>query len=205
VSGGHRLEELKAASGQRLHLVDMDISDTLSVQNAACFISETADHLDLLINNAAILGDIQATILDELDFEEILKVYNVNALGTLRVTNALAGLLLKGDTRLVVDISSEAGSIGSCSRVGWFGYCMSKAAINMQAAIIHNSLKELGGQVMLVHPGWMKTYMRGVLDAEATLQPGESAEKIMNLIADREKYRGDKPVYIDVDGNRLDW
>lgn len=73
------------------------------------------------------------------------KVFNTNTLGTLRVTNSLIPLIVKSSDKLIVNISSEAGSISTCQRSSWYAYCMSKAALNMQSAIIHNSLKELGG------------------------------------------------------------
>ena len=63
---------------------------------------------------------------------ELLQVINVNAVGTLRVTNALSKLVMMSDLKMIVNISSEAGSIQDCFRQGWFGYGMSKAANNMQ-------------------------------------------------------------------------
>lgn len=55
-------------------------------------------------------------------------VFNVTALGALRMSNTLAAIILKSDTKLIVNISSEAGSISTSCRKSWFGYCMSKAA-----------------------------------------------------------------------------
>ncbi len=132
----------------------------------------------MLIHNAAILGSITDHIRGPLNIAEMAEVFNVNTLGSLRVTQAMLPLLLQGQTKLIVDISSEAGSIKQCSRDGWFAYCVSKAALNMQARLIHNRLKQEGGQVILVHPGWVQSYMRGKLDASADLTPGASAQHI---------------------------
>ena len=103
---------------------------------------------------------------DDLDFDEISRVINVNAIGTLRVTNALSSLVLNSTEKTIVNISSEAGSIADCWRTGWFGYCMSKTANNMQSALVHNNIQKLGGKVFAIHPGHVATYMRGHLEKE---------------------------------------
>lgn len=67
---------------------------------------------------------------------EMLRVFNVNCLGATRVTNALIRLIMNSEKKLIMNISSEAGSISTCYRKGWFAYCGSKAALNMHSAIV---------------------------------------------------------------------
>lgn len=157
-------------------------------------------HLDMLIHNAAILGSITDPIHGPMNIAGMAEVSNVNTLGSLHVTQALLSLFLQGQTKLIVDNSSEAGSIEQCSRDGWFAYCMSKAALNMQARLIHNGLKQEGGQVLLVHPGWVQSYMRGELDASADLTPDASAQHIAALIDQHEQFKGEQPAYADYRG-----
>ncbi|WP_308531499.1 SDR family NAD(P)-dependent oxidoreductase [uncultured Paenibacillus sp.] len=140
-SADHGLPELVLAYGEQLILVDLDVGSDASVQAAAAKVREHTDSLDLLINNAAVLGDIETTVLGALNFEEMLQVFNVNALGSLRVTNALIGLILNSKARTIANISSEAGSIGQCYRDSWFAYTMSKAAVNMHSNVVHNGVK----------------------------------------------------------------
>ncbi|WP_146259761.1 hypothetical protein [Paenibacillus silvae] len=65
---------------------------------------------------------------------------------------------LQGQTKLIVDISSEAGGIEQCSRDGWFAYCMSKADLNMHARLIHNGLwTEARGQTSVAGASWLGT------------------------------------------------
>jgi NAD(P)-dependent dehydrogenase (short-subunit alcohol dehydrogenase family) len=199
------LEGMKDEYRNHLHIVDLDISEDRSVENVRKYIFNNTTKLDILINNGAILGDIEATIFHRLDFEEMQRVFNTTALGALRVSNVLVPILMKSSTRLIVNISSEAGSIGSCNRKSWFAYCMSKAALNISSVIIHNQLKEQGGQVLVIHPGWVKTYMQGKLDEEAILTPEASAEHIMKLILDHDKYKDEKPAFIDYLGNTIEW
>ncbi len=201
------LDRLKEKHGDDLYLVDLDISDTASVKRAAESIKIETDSLDLLINNAAIVGpeENNLAIFEDVDIDKILRVYNVNTLGALRVTHALIDLVLNSRDKLIVNISSEAGSIARCWRTGEYGYCMSKAALNMQSAILHNSIREKGGQVLVVHPGWMQTYMQGVRNDKADFPPEKSASDIYKLIQRKDEFKGDKPVFIDHLGNLWPW
>lgn len=200
------LAELKERYPDRLHVIPLDIGSDESVRAAAALAAENADSINLLINNAGILGDIERTVLDrELDFAEMLDVYNVNALGPLRVVHALAASVLRSREKLIVNITSEAGSIGANWRSNWYGYCMSKTALNMQSALLHNQLKEHGGQVLLIHPGWVQTHMQGKLDAEATYTPEQASVHILNVIEDRERYRGEQPAFVDLLGTPYPW
>lgn len=199
------LEELDASCPDRLIIVDLDVSSDESVKAAAVLIRSRADKLEVLVNNSAIAGDIKNTIFDPLDFDEMLRVINVNGLGATRVTNALISLIATGEKKLVMNISSEAGSIGACYRKSWFAYCTSKAALNMQSAIVHNSLKEIGGQVLLIHPGWMKSWLSGTYHDEAPLTPDIPAKKLIEMIRDPQQYKGEQPTFIDYEGNRWEF
>ncbi len=163
--------------------------------------------IDLIINNAAVLGDIEKKLGDGLDFEDALWVYNVNVLGPLRLTEAVWPLLLKSSSPTVVNISSEAGSIANCGRDDWYAYNSSKAALNMAGRVMHNHLKRLGGRVLQIHPGWVKTWIRGYFDNSATLTAEESAQGIWERI---DAYRSEKnipdaPPFLDWEGKSWPW
>ncbi|CAM3477149.1 SDR family oxidoreductase [Marinicrinis lubricantis] len=200
-----RLMELQHLRGEQLHAVLMDVSSTESVHQAKKQVEEHTDRLDLVINNAAILGDTERTILDGLDLEDVQQVFNVNTLGPLRTAEAFMPLLLNSEQKLMVNISSEAGRIGVNGRNSWFAYTMSKSALNMQSVLIHNQIKQEGGQVLILHPGWVKTYMRGVLDEAADLTPEQSAEGILQQIERHKEWMGDHPAFIDYAGNKMTW
>lgn len=202
------LEKLTREYPGQLMIVRMDISDDKSVKEAVHMIRQSTETIDLLINNAGILGDIETTILEPLDFDEILKVINVNTLGPLRVTNALVDLLLKGEDKCIVNISSEAGSIQNNNRESWFGYGLSKAALNMEGAIIQQKLHKEGIKVMQIHPGFLKTYMHGEKNDSATYEPDEAAIKIVEVIEQQKNLvwkEKTQPLYIDLNGERLPW
>lgn len=204
---GVALKRLEETSEGKLKVISLDISDGDSVSKALESVAAVTDRLDILINNGAILGDIEATIEDELDFEEIDKVFRVNALGALRMSNGLIGSILKSESKLIVNISSEASSIGSCWRNAWYAYCMSKAALNMQSQLIHNQIAPQGGKVMVLHPGHVQTYMQGKLDTSGNLTPDESAGHILQLVDGRldPGYTSEGLALIDYEGKTLPW
>lgn len=200
-------ERIPVELQKRLVPIDLDVSDDESVRKAGQRISEHTDRLDLLINNAGIGGNQDASILGEIDYELIHRMYNVNAVGPLRMVQSLIHLLLKGESKLVVNVSSEAGQINQTWREGWYGYCMSKAALNVQSNIIHNQLRKLGGKVLVIHPGWMKTYMSGKRNEGAAITSEESAFHIMNTIERYLTEEADRvhPAFLDYTGNEMNW
>jgi NAD(P)-dependent dehydrogenase (short-subunit alcohol dehydrogenase family) len=189
----------------RLHAFVLDVGNNESVKEAVSYINSKTDKLDLLINNAAILGDTKKTVEDEIDFDEIQRVYNISALGAIRMSNALIGPIMNGG-KLIVNISSEAGSIGDSHREAWFGYCMAKAALNMGSTIIHNKIRKDGGRVILIHPGWVKSYMNGSWNDEGTYTPEEASANILKQIEQRKSEIRELPLFIEADsGKELPW
>jgi NAD(P)-dependent dehydrogenase (short-subunit alcohol dehydrogenase family) len=192
---------LKAQFPERLLVLSLDVSDTALVEAAARELQSSTDVLDVIINNAAVQLKSSRAALERIDFDGAMETYNVNALGSLRVTQAFLPFLLKGDMKVLVNISSEAGSIGQCQRVSEFDYCMSKAALNMQSVIAQNYLKQQGVKVLAIHPGWVRTDMGG---PGAQVEADIAAEGILRLI---ETYQGhlEAPTFIDYTGQVLDW
>jgi NAD(P)-dependent dehydrogenase (short-subunit alcohol dehydrogenase family) len=196
------LEQLAEQLPEKLVNVPVDVTDVGAVRRAAEVISEQAGALDILINNAGIHLEDPGTPLERLDLTDhhLQRTMEVNTFGPLRVTQQLLPLLQNGRRRLIINISSEAGSIADCQRQREYAYCMSKAALNMQCKILQNHLGPQGFKVLAVHPGWMQTDMGGV---EADIHPDVAAEGIFAL-ATRD-WSPDDPVYLDYRGNRMRW
>ena len=110
----------------------------------------------LLINCAGVLT---REILSDLHVDQIRRQFEVNALGPLRVTEALQGNLNSGAK--VVVISSRMGSIGDNSSGSRYGYRMSKAAANMAFVSLAHDLSASGIAVGILHPGFVRTDMTG--------------------------------------------
>ena len=188
------LDELSQRYPGKLEPLRMDVLHDSSVQQAADTVATNHGHLDILINNAALCLDVDDSIQDA-DFDVIRQQMDVNVYGPLRVTRAFLPLLEKSDRGILVNISSEAGSVGACWRDTGFGYCMSKAALNMQSRILEKYLEPKGVKVLAVHPGWMQSDMGG---PDADIPPAEAAEGILRLVAS-DTYR-DLPMYVIYNG-----
>jgi len=112
--------------------------------------------IDLLINNAGVLS---SETLRDLDVDRIRRQFEVNALGPLRVTAALLDAL--APRAKVVMITSRMGSIADNSSGGYYGYRMSKAALNAAAVSLARDLQARGLTVLILHPGMVATEMTG--------------------------------------------
>lgn len=132
----------------------IDVSSTQSVQSLQN--QAGLEGLDWLINNAGILS---ADSLDSLDFEAMERQFRVNALGPLRVTVALLPKL--GNGSKVGIITSRMGSVKDNTSGGYYGYRMSKAAVNMAGMSLARDLQQRGIAVGLLHPGMVATDMTG--------------------------------------------
>jgi NAD(P)-dependent dehydrogenase (short-subunit alcohol dehydrogenase family) len=184
----------------RVTLLGLDVLDAASVARAAEFVSERARGLDVLINNAAVNPRPECDAeLGELDFDAIRLAYDVNAVGPLRVIQAFLPLLERGARKLIVNVSSEAGSLQHSWRDRSYGYCMSKAALNMQTTILDRALKAKGMNAIAIHPGWMRTEMGG---PNAALDPTESADGMYRIIAGADS---GTPRFVQHDGQRFPW
>lgn len=170
------LAALAAAHPDRLTPIPLDVADAGSVGAAAQRVAAHTDRLDILVNNAGINpGAFQQTIREGVDFALMQTVYAVNSIGPLRMTEAFLPLMGGDGMKRLCYVSSEAGSIGRSHRNGWYGYCMSKAALNMGVSILFNDLRPDGFTFRLYHPGWIRSYMRGVKSAVGDMEPEEAA------------------------------
>lgn len=130
--------------------------------------------IDLLINNAGILLDEQ---LGRLNFDTIEQQFAVNALGPLRVTEALASNLVDGGKLAL--ITSRMGSITDNTSGGRYGYRMSKAALNIAGVSLAHDLSPRGIAVAILHPGLVSTEMIG---GYGDITPDEAAERLATRI-----------------------
>lgn len=175
--------ELEALGAQNpmLHIAFCDISNEESVRQAAGPLLARQQKLDIVYNVAGIFKEEGRVGLAKTDLDLCTLQIDINALGALRVCKTVDSLL--GEGTLVMNVTSEAGSVGASRRDGEYGYCMSKAAENMFAKILSNELWPRGGRVMCVHPGWMRTQMggAGAKNSHRGVEPEQSAEDIIGL------------------------
>ncbi|MDH3901789.1 MAG: SDR family oxidoreductase [Xanthomonadales bacterium] len=132
----------------------IDVSDTESINSLA--VTMGGEKLDWLINNAGILS---VETLDSLNIKAMEQQFRVNSLGPLQVTAALLKNLPGGSK--VGIVTSRMGSIDDNNSGGYYGYRMSKAAVNMAGKSLSRDLEGRGVAVALLHPGMVSTDMTG--------------------------------------------
>jgi NAD(P)-dependent dehydrogenase (short-subunit alcohol dehydrogenase family) len=170
------LATLAAQNLECLVLVPLDVSDDDSVHAAAQAVMKVVSRVDLLINNAGVTSPTQdRTIREPQDYSEMRRIYDVNSLGPLRIVTAFLPLTDKSTLRRLCFVSSEAGSINHCTRKSWYGYCMSKAALNMAIGYLFSLLRPEGYTFRVYHPGWLRSYMGGEKNTKADMEPEEAA------------------------------
>lgn len=174
------LKELQDCYPSALFLVALDVGSDESVLSAKKAVLKETDTLDAIISCAGILGEREVEGAPVSDHNLMLQVINVNALGAVRLAEAFYPLLQKSCVKKLFFVSSEAGSIGECHRRDWFGYCMSKSALNMYGKLLDNRLRPEGFDIRLYHPGWVRSYMNGYLDTAADLDIDTAAEYAWN-------------------------
>ena len=196
------LRRLQDSQGQSLTIVPMDVTDPASIRAGVTSVAAVVTSVDILINNAGVHLEDKHTLLEELDFgdQHLETTMAVNAFGPLRVTQRFLPLLDKGAGKTIINISSEAGSIGDAWRKGEYAYCMSKAALNMQTKLLCNYLAPKGYRVLAIHPGWMRTDMGG---PEADIAAQEAAAGVLELATGEEA--SDRGIYLDYRGKSLQW
>jgi len=159
-------DELMALNLRVIEGVDVSSDESIrGLQNESGL-----EGLDWLINNAGILS---VENLDSLDFAAMERQFRVNALGPLRVTAALLSKL--GAGAKIGIITSRMGSVEDNTSGGYYGYRMSKAAVNMAGMSLARDLQQSGVAVALLHPGMVATEMTG----GQGISPGQSVSGLI--------------------------
>ena len=182
--------------GGALRVHACDVSDDASV---AAFASALGDvPVDVLINNAGVMGKMQA--LADLDMADILRTIDTNTLGVLRVTGKLLPHLKRGAGKKIVSISSGMGSISDNTSGGAYGYRLSKAALNMANRSMSVDLRRDGLIAVVMNPGWVQTDMGG---SRAPTKVDDSVRAIIGLIDKLEPK--DSGTFLDYRGHTWQW
>ncbi|EDQ31954.1 Dehydrogenase with different specificity [Hoeflea phototrophica DFL-43] len=157
----------------KFHDLVFDVTDYEAVRAAASSISEP---IDILINNAGIIGPDRQSTLD-MDFDGFAQTIAVNTLAPLAVSQAFLPHLRRSAAPRILTISSSMGSL-SYAKSDRIAYRASKAAVNKVMQGLATDLEPIGIAVAMLHPGWVRTDMGG---AEADIDAGTSANGILKI------------------------
>ncbi|SEN52560.1 NAD(P)-dependent dehydrogenase, short-chain alcohol dehydrogenase family [Amphibacillus marinus] len=183
---------------ESLQFIEWDVTDEAAIKQTASELEQKGISFDVIINNAAILNERDNDI-EHLDLEATLQAFNINTLGPVRVIKHFLKLIKKNKQSLIVNISSEAGSITN-TYAGDYAYGLSKVALNLFTEKLALALKEEDIEVLSIHPGWMHTDMGG---KQAPLDPNQTAAAIYQLMSARPTLK-DQLHFIDYQGKPMD-
>ncbi len=187
-----------AQAHTRLSLHRLDVT---SAEHCAALRAELGDTpIDVLVNNAGVYLEKYAPD-SAIHYDDWLQTLQVNTLGAVRVTEALAHNVARSQRRLVLAISSHMGSIADISAPGSYCYRSSKAALNAAMKGLALAYRPLGIGVLILHPGWVKTRMGGW--DEAPLTPEQSVASMRRLVDAYVPQMSGR--FLRYDGSELPW
>jgi NAD(P)-dependent dehydrogenase (short-subunit alcohol dehydrogenase family) len=164
---------LEAELGPRFQALVFDVTDADAVAIAAASLDRP---IDVLINNAGIIGPDRQSALD-MDFAGFAETLAVNVLAPLRIAQAFLPHLKRSGRPRLMTISSGMGSM-SYANSDHLAYRASKAAVNKVTQGLASDLKRFGIAVVAIHPGWVRTDMGG---RGADIEAAESAKGILDI------------------------
>jgi NAD(P)-dependent dehydrogenase (short-subunit alcohol dehydrogenase family) len=182
-----------AASGPRLRVVPLDVTDEASIARAARSVGELTDRLHLVVNCAGLLHGGSAQLAPEKRLadvrpEALATSFAVNAFGPLLVAKHFERLLAHRERAVFASISARVGSIGDNRLGGWYAYRGAKAAQNMFTRTLANEWARSRRNVICValHPGTADTDLSRPFQANVApgklFSPGRTVRQLLEVI-----------------------
>ena len=163
-----------------LQLVQIDLVDSAGIDQFAQ--SLNGKPIDVLINNAALLGDLKTQLFGQIDYEQFTQILAVNAIGTMKLSESLTPNIRLGTQKKIITLGSSAGSIASINgNPDLYAYRASKAALHLLMRNLSFELADDGIVVGIINPGLVDT--RGFAEMLAGTKPiPPEFQQIVNLL-----------------------
>ena len=174
-----------AADHPNLQIERLDVLDHAMIDSLAEKLSDLP--IDVLLNNAAILGEPNDQNFGSLDYDLFARVMATNVYGPLKMAEAFTDHVERSNQKKIVAITSAQGSITMLRGSGIVIYNTSKAALNMSMRSTAMALKPRGITVALISPGAVDTDMMNLaLDRAGVkfplLEAANSASMVIDMI-----------------------
>lgn len=157
------IKELNEKEFNNIKAIEIDVTNQESVLAAKNIIEDEQGKLDILINNAGILGT-QPQTAAEISVDNIKEVFETNFFGMINVTQAFLELLKKSDKPRISNITSGLGSLTLHNDPNWkyyqvkgAAYGPSKSALNAYTIVLAYELKDSNFKVNVIDPGYTAT------------------------------------------------
>ena len=156
------INKLKDLGISNVELIEIDVTDIDSIKQAKKKLENQTTVLDILINNAGISGGTDQAFSTG-KIENLRKVFETNFFGAVQTTQQFIPLLRKSKEPVIVNVSSELGSLTLHSRTlnpnykVYDAYSSSKTALNAYTVMLANELREANFKINSVSPGYTAT------------------------------------------------
>jgi NAD(P)-dependent dehydrogenase (short-subunit alcohol dehydrogenase family) len=156
-------EKLKESGLINVDCVELDVTNIDSIKSARKEIENLTPQLNILVNNAGILGTVPQPAAT-FSVDEIRKIFDTNFFGVIQVTQEFIPLLQKSGAGRIVNVTSGLSSLTLHSDPTWkyynfksAGYSVSKTALNAYTVMLAFGLKDTNIKVNVVDPGYTAT------------------------------------------------
>lgn len=161
--GQQAVSQLQSEGLHQVAVIEIDVDDIESIKAARAVLGQKTQALDVLINNAGILGGMQQPPL-ETDISIFKQVFETNFFGVIAVTQAFIDLLRQSPEPRIVNVTSGLGSLTLQNDPTWKHYVVkpacyvpSKAALNAYTIVLAYNLRDTSFKVNAVDPGYTAT------------------------------------------------
>ncbi|KAL6720592.1 hypothetical protein ACLMJK_002516 [Lecanora helva] len=162
--------------------LQLDVTDEESVSRAAAEVAQEFGKLDILINNAGVLGEFG--LIADSKPEEWWRVMEVNVRGPYLVARAFMPLLLKGEEKYIISLTSVGAHL---TNPNLSAYQLSKNALLRLAQLLNSEYSKQGVVSFAIHPGNCPTDIMG---------SPERLEHVKHIFTESPELSGDSVVYL---------
>ena len=170
------------ALGAEVLAIAADVANSRDVERFVATTEKAYGHIDVLINNASILGPSPMPMLLDYPEEDFIDVMRINVSSTFLVTRRVIPGMLERNEGSIINVTSEAGNTGYA---GWGAYGISKFAVEGLTETWADELSHTNIRVNMVDPGEMDTDMHklAVPDCDYSLAKPEDVVDIFLYLA----------------------
>jgi len=152
---GEKLREIAQELNLEIKEVELDVSDTDSVNHGVNEILEQTDQIDVLINNAGVGSN---AVIEDVDIESDKSVFETNFWGVVRCIQAVLPTMRQQKSGHIIQVSSIAGRVGLPAQPI---YSASKWALEGLSENLAHDLSSFGVKVSIIEPGVTRTAILG--------------------------------------------
>jgi NAD(P)-dependent dehydrogenase (short-subunit alcohol dehydrogenase family) len=185
--GTEAINKLKDLRISNVEMIEIDVTNSNSIKQAKLVLETKIGVLDVLINNSAITGE-QPQNSSTFNIENLRKVFDTNYFGVIETTQQFIPLLMKSNLPIIVNVSSEVGSLTMHTspdrNPNWDfynAYGSSKTALNSFTVMLANEFRNTNFKVNSVTPGYTATSLNGYKGIKTVEQGAKPIVKLATL------------------------